>query len=74
MAQAYAAGLVAQRCVDDAGTLDQGAMRQAAAALNMTTFYGGFRIDPTTGRQVGRQVGTKPSDCSAECGARQGVH
>jgi branched-chain amino acid transport system substrate-binding protein len=56
MAQAYAAGLVAQRCVEAAGTLDQGALRETANALDFATFYGRFKIDPGTGRQVGRSA------------------
>lgn len=57
MAQAFAAGLVAQRCVEDAGTLEQAELRRAAAALDMTTFYGRFKIDPDgSGRQAGRAV------------------
>ena len=56
MAQAYAAGLVAQRCLEHAGSLDDGALRQAAADLDFSTFYGRFKIDPATGRQVGRST------------------
>ena len=56
MAQAYAAGLVAQRCVEEAGTLDNHALRQAADRLDFTTFYGRFKLDPSTGAQVGRSV------------------
>ena len=56
MAQAYAAGLVAARCVEEAGSLEAGALREAASTLDFTTFYGRFRIDPDTGRQVGRSV------------------
>lgn len=56
MAQAYAAGLVAARCVEEAGSLEAGALRGAASGLDFTTFYGRFRIDPDTGRQVGRSV------------------
>ena len=55
MAQAFAAGLVAQRCLSDAGTTDDAALRAAAARADFTTFYGRFRIDPT-GRQIGRSV------------------
>ena len=54
MVQAYAAGLVAQRCGAAAGTLDDTALWEAAAGLDFTTFYGRFRIDPDSGRQVGR--------------------
>ena len=56
MAQAYAAGLVAQRCVEAAGTLDDGALREVAGTLDFSTFYGRFKIDPATGRQIGRSV------------------
>jgi branched-chain amino acid transport system substrate-binding protein len=56
MAQAYAGGLVAQRCLEMAGTLDQHALRQAASTLDCTTFYGRFRIDPGTGCQVGHRM------------------
>ena len=55
MAQAFAAGFIAQRCVADTGSLDDAELRAAAGALDVTTFYGRFRIDET-GRQVGRQV------------------
>ena len=56
MAQGYAGGLVAQRCIEEAGSLDQDALRQAASVLNFTTFYGRFKIDPASNRQVGHQV------------------
>lgn len=55
MAQALAAGLIAERCVQEAGSVDSEALRSAATALDFTTFYGRFRIDET-GRQVGRSV------------------
>ena len=55
MAQGYAGGLVAQRCIEETGSLDQAALRQAASALDFTTFYGRFKLD-ATGRQVGHQV------------------
>jgi branched-chain amino acid transport system substrate-binding protein len=53
-AQAYAVGVVIQRCVEEFGGLDDGALRQAAASLDFTTFYGRFRIDAETGRPVGK--------------------
>jgi branched-chain amino acid transport system substrate-binding protein len=56
MAQAYAGGLVAQRCVEAAGTLEQHALRQAAYRLDFTTFYGQHRLDPGTGRQIGHHM------------------
>jgi len=55
-AQAYAAGLIAGRCVELAGTCDQGALLGMARSLALTTFYGGFRLDPATGRQVGHEL------------------
>ena len=58
MAQAYAAGLVAQKCVEEAGTLDNHALREAANRLDFKTFYGRFKLDPMTGCQVGRSVVT----------------
>ena len=56
MVQAFAAGLVAQRCLEQAGTLEDKALREAAAGLEFSTFYGKFKIDPETGRQTGRAV------------------
>jgi branched-chain amino acid transport system substrate-binding protein len=55
-AQAYAAGLVAAECVRRAGSLDDAALRAAAGTLDLTTFYGRFRLDPATGQQVGHQM------------------
>ena len=56
MVQAYAAGVVAQRCLESAGTLDTERLREVAATLDFSTFYGRFKIDADTGRQVGRSV------------------
>ena len=56
MVQAFAAGLVAQRCVEEAGTLDQETLRETAALEDFSSFYGRFKIDPDTGRQIGRSV------------------
>ena len=55
-AQAYAAGLIAAHCVQLAGSLDDLAIRQVAASLDTTTFYGRFRLDPLTGHQMGHQI------------------
>ena len=55
-AQAYAAGLVAQRCAELAGTLQDEPLRAAADRLALTTFYGDFRLDPGTGQQIGHQL------------------
>ena len=56
MVQAYAAGLVAQKCVETAWTLEDAQLREAAGRLDFSTFYGRFKIDPSSGRQVGRNV------------------
>ena len=56
MAQAYAAGLVAQRCVEQVGSLEPVALWQTAAHLDFHTFFGRFKIDPETGQQIGRSV------------------
>ena len=56
MAQAYAGGLVVQRCIEMAGTLNQHVLREVAGRLDFTTFYGRYRIDPSTGRQVGHRM------------------
>ena len=56
MAQAYAAGLVVQRCLEEAGSADDQALRDAAARLRFSTFYGDFQIDAETGRQTGRET------------------
>ena len=56
MAQAYAVGVVIQRCVEECGSLDDAELRQAAASLDFTTFYGRFRIEPETGRPIGKSA------------------
>ena len=55
MAQAYAAGVVVQRCLEQAGNSDGHALREAAAQLRFSTFYGNFQIDEY-GRQIGREI------------------
>src|SRR5215213_41780 len=54
-AQAFAAGLIAGRCLREAGAADDIALAAAARVLDCTTLYGRFRVD-ATGRQVGHQV------------------
>ena len=54
MAQAYAVGVVIQRCVQESGSLEDGELRLVAGRLDFTTFYGRFRIDAETGRPVGK--------------------
>ena len=54
MAQAYAVGVVIQRCVEQCGSLEDRDLRETAASLDFATFYGRFRIDAETGRQTGK--------------------
>jgi ABC-type branched-subunit amino acid transport system substrate-binding protein len=56
MAQAYAGCLVAQRCLEVAASSEPHMLRQAANQLDFTTFYGRFRIEPLSGRQVGHAM------------------
>jgi branched-chain amino acid transport system substrate-binding protein len=55
-AQAYAAGVILQRCVALAGTCTDVALRAAAETLACRTFYGDFRLEAETGRQVGHET------------------
>jgi branched-chain amino acid transport system substrate-binding protein len=55
-AQAFAAGVIATRCLRDAGTADDAALAEAACALQCTTMFAPFRLDPGTRRQVGHRV------------------
>jgi branched-chain amino acid transport system substrate-binding protein len=50
-AQAYAAVLIAQRCVADTGGFDDEALLAAARRLRCTTFFGRFGLGPD-GRQA----------------------
>jgi branched-chain amino acid transport system substrate-binding protein len=54
-AQAYAACLIAQCCLEEAGADDESLWR-AACALDCSTFFGRFHIDPKTGLQVGHEM------------------
>jgi len=55
MAQAYAAGVVVERCLKEAGSADNHALRAVAGQLRFSTFYGNFQIDES-GRQIGRET------------------
>jgi branched-chain amino acid transport system substrate-binding protein len=55
-AQAFAAGLIAARCLREAGDTRADALLAAARRLDCTTLFGRFRLDPETGRQVGQQM------------------
>lgn len=56
-AAAFAAGVLWERCVRDAGDAGPDAVAAAAQQLSTTTLFGRFRLDPTTGLQVGHRVG-----------------
>jgi branched-chain amino acid transport system substrate-binding protein len=55
-AQAFAAGLIADRCVGEAGSMDREALLAAAHRLDCVTLFGRFRLDSETGEQAGHQV------------------
>lgn len=55
-AQAFATGLLLAECVRRAGSLEPEALLTTARALETATLYGGFRLDPETGRQVAHRV------------------
>lgn len=55
-AQAFAAGIIAARCLREAGTADSATLMAAASQLQLTTMFAPFRLDPRTRRQVGHQV------------------
>ena len=56
-AAAFAAGVLWQRCLREAGGTEPDAVVAAARRLATTTLFGRFRLDPTTGLQVGHRVG-----------------
>jgi branched-chain amino acid transport system substrate-binding protein len=55
-AQAFAAGVLASRCVRDARSTDPADVAAAAVRLRCRTLYGDFRLDPDTGQQIGHRV------------------
>lgn len=57
-AQAFAAGVVASRCLRDAGDAHDGALLEAAQLLDCTTLFGRFRLSPTNRSQIGHHVVT----------------
>lgn len=56
MVQGYAGCLIAQKCIEEGGTLDNGKLREVAMSLDFTTFYGRFRVESPTGRQTGHTM------------------
>ncbi len=55
-AGSFATGLIVTECIGRAASLDNRELRRIAAGLDCNTFYGRFRIDPETGKQVGHRI------------------
>jgi ABC-type branched-subunit amino acid transport system substrate-binding protein len=55
-AAAFAAGVVWQRCVREAGTIEAVPVQAASQRLDTTTLFGRFHLDPVTGVQTGHQI------------------
>lgn len=55
-AAAFAAGVVWQRCVTEAGTVESWPVWAVSQRLDTTTLFGRFRVNPVTGVQTGHQV------------------
>ncbi|WP_414686349.1 ABC transporter substrate-binding protein [Mycobacterium sp.] len=55
-AAAFAAGVLWQRCAEEAGTVESLPVRAASQRLDTTTLFGRFRVDPITGVQTGHQI------------------
>ncbi len=55
-AQAFAVGVVFAECLRRAGGLEDDRLLAAARELDLTTFFGRFKLDPETGRQIGHQT------------------
>ncbi|WP_455369306.1 amino acid ABC transporter substrate-binding protein [[Eubacterium] cellulosolvens] len=56
-ATGFQQGLVMQKCMEECSQpRDSDAMRQVAGQVNMTTFYGKYKVDPNTGWQIGHEM------------------
>lgn len=55
-AEAYAAGLVLQKAIEETGSLDSDDIRDVINNLEFTTFFGRFKINPETGLQIGHKM------------------
>ena len=55
-AAAFAAGVVWQRCVKEADTIESLPVMAASQRLDTTTLFGRFRVDSVTGVQTGHQI------------------
>jgi len=54
--QAYGLGLILGECIRSAGSLEDRDLLAVARRLDTTTFYGPFRLDPGSSRQVGHRI------------------
>ena len=52
----FAIGLILKECIERAGSLNDESLYQAAKERSFSTFYGCFRIDPESGRQIGHRI------------------
>jgi branched-chain amino acid transport system substrate-binding protein len=55
-AGSFALGLIFGECVRRTGSLQDNNLLAAAAELDCSTFYGRFRLDSASGRQVGHRI------------------
>lgn len=55
-AEAAGAILAIAKAIDTAGTTDSKALRDTFSKLEFMTFFGNFKIDPQTGKQVGHEM------------------
>jgi branched-chain amino acid transport system substrate-binding protein len=55
-AAAFAAGVLAARCIRDAGTAADDALLTTARRLGARTLFGRFQLDSATGLQVGAEI------------------
>lgn len=55
-AEAGAAVMVLAKAIETAGSLDNTAVRQTLNNLDFMTFFGRFKIDTQTGKQIGHQM------------------
>ncbi|MEQ9619407.1 MAG: amino acid ABC transporter substrate-binding protein [Deltaproteobacteria bacterium] len=54
-AQGYNIGVIIQKCIRDAGTIEDRVLREAALRLDLNTFYGNFKTD-SRGNQTGHEM------------------
>jgi len=55
-AASFASGIILEECTRRTSVLDNYTLLSIAAELDFSTFYGRFRIDPESGKQLGHRV------------------